>query len=122
VPAPGALNLVILCPAGTCASEKEEAAITNERVANTESAKKRERVMGKFLLRQGLDAFGILKTRAGVYLLSAVRTKKMCCPEPSYSGKTTPSPHLAGSQSGVREAAIAGEILPHRFAGYRQLL
>src|ERR1022692_2702759 len=61
VPAPGALNLVILCPAGTCASGNEEAAITNERVANTESTKIRERVMGKFLLRQGLDAFAILK-------------------------------------------------------------
>jgi hypothetical protein len=42
---------MIVSVAGTCAcAESEEAAITKKRVANTENAKIRERVMGKFLL------------------------------------------------------------------------
>src|SRR5579871_4072641 len=45
VPAPGASNLMIWC-AGACASVKQEAAITSERVAKTERTDRRQRIFG----------------------------------------------------------------------------
>jgi hypothetical protein len=63
----------------------EGAAIPNERVANRESAKIRERVIGKFLLRQELDTACHRKTRARLYLRPPPRSGEYCAQDSAVS-------------------------------------